>query len=416
MGLAVDGRAGPDEGADVGDVHPDAPVPLPQALGGDRVVEVLGGDRVDGERRQRLSGRGAARPRRRPSRPPARRPRARPARRPPGTGGASRGAAGTPPGRRARRRGDRGAAPPVRARPRRAPGAGARGARAGRRGRARRSRDGRGRRPARPSGSARAPRAGRRAARPRALRADRRGGPPPRPPPRPGRLTGRRGRRRPRPCPGPRRPAWPARPSPGTSGTMPFPVSTPRPPRLRPSGVKYWPAVMSSAPPLESSSTCWNTPLPNVSEPTTFARSRSWSAPVTISEADAVPSLTRTTSGAFGTTGLPVARSVALGHGAAPRRHDRPVLEEGAGDELGLAHEAAAVVAQVQDERLGALLALLLEGTVDLGVRAGAEARQAHHADLAAVRRRPRPARDDRHADRVARQGPRDAACARAAR
>src|SRR3954466_6190261 len=95
-----------------------------------------------------------------------------------------------------------------------------------------------------------------------------------------------------------------------TSGMIPLPVETPLPPRLRPLGVKYWPAVMSSAPPLESSRTSWKTPLPKVSVPTTFARSRSCSAPVTISEAEAVSPLTRTDIGAVGTTGSPVARSV----------------------------------------------------------------------------------------------------------
>jgi hypothetical protein len=82
---------------------------------------------------------------------------------------------------------------------------------------------------------------------------------------------------------------------------------------LRPLGVKYWPAVMSSAPPLGSSRTCWKTPLPNVRVPTTVARPRSSSAPATISAADAVPRSTSTASGASGTTGSPVARSVRSG-------------------------------------------------------------------------------------------------------
>ncbi len=50
--LAVDGAARRDERADVGDVHPDADRPVVAMLRADRVVEVLGGDRVDGERRQ----------------------------------------------------------------------------------------------------------------------------------------------------------------------------------------------------------------------------------------------------------------------------------------------------------------------------------------------------------------------------
>ena len=54
-----------------------------------------------------------------------------------------------------------------------------------------------------------------------------------------------------------------------TSGWMPAPCLTPPPPRLRPLGRKYSPTVMSSAPPLESSSISWKTPLPNVRVPTT---------------------------------------------------------------------------------------------------------------------------------------------------
>src|SRR5436190_4551915 len=96
-------------------------------------------------------------------------------------------------------------------------------------------------------------------------------------------------------------------------GAMPAPVFTPTPPRLRPFGVKYWPAVMSSAPPLDSSTTSWKTPLPNVRVPTTFARLRSCSAPVTISDAEAVSRSTSTTSGASGRSGLPSAFSVRVG-------------------------------------------------------------------------------------------------------
>ena len=68
---------------------------------------------------------------------------------------------------------------------------------------------------------------------------------------------------------------------------------------LRPLGRKYSPTVMSSAPPLESGSTSWKTPLPNVRVPTTVARLRSCSAPVTISDADADWRLTSTTTGTF---------------------------------------------------------------------------------------------------------------------
>ena len=57
-----------------------------------------------------------------------------------------------------------------------------------------------------------------------------------------------------------------------TSGVIPAPCLTPPPPRLRPLGVKYSPTVMSSAPPLDSGSSSWKTPLPNVCVPTTVAR------------------------------------------------------------------------------------------------------------------------------------------------
>src|SRR5262249_45187629 len=108
-----------------------------------------------------------------------------------------------------------------------------------------------------------------------------------------------------------------------TSGWIPAPGLTPPPPRLCPSGVKYWPAVMSSAPPLSSSMTSWKTPLPNVRVPTTFARWWSWSAPVTISDADAVSRSTSTTSGVFGATVSPVAFSVS---GATPRPRSETIL------------------------------------------------------------------------------------------
>ena len=184
---------------------------------------------------------------------------------------------------------------------------------------------------------------------------------------------------------------------------IPLPVETPLPPRLRPLGVKYWPAVMSSAPPLESSRTSWKTPLPNVSVPTTVARSRSCSAPVTISEADAVSPLTSTTIGAVGHDRVAGGAQRLLLDRAPARGDDRPVLEEGRGDELGLGHEAAAVVAQVEHEDLGAALLQLAQRRVDLGVRARAELRQAHDADLAAaVGAQLRG--DDRHGHRRARR------------
>ena len=69
--LEVERRARPDVGGDVGDVDPDAG-PVALALGGDRIVEVARGRRVDGEGRRARSGRGAAPRLARPPRPPVR--------------------------------------------------------------------------------------------------------------------------------------------------------------------------------------------------------------------------------------------------------------------------------------------------------------------------------------------------------
>ena len=54
------------------------------------------------------------------------------------------------------------------------------------------------------------------------------------------------------------------------------------------SGVSHF-AIVSRKPPWSSSSCvhCWTVPLPNVFSPTSVARPRSWSAPATISDADA---------------------------------------------------------------------------------------------------------------------------------
>src|SRR3954452_16148336 len=98
-----------------------------------------------------------------------------------------------------------------------------------------------------------------------------------------------------------------------TSGVMPAPFFGPPPPRLRPLGVKYSPTVMSSAPPLESGLISWKTPLPNVRVPTTVARWRSWSAPVTISEAEADWPLTSTVTGIFVGMEEPVASKTCSG-------------------------------------------------------------------------------------------------------
>jgi hypothetical protein len=71
---------------------------------------------------------------------------------------------------------------------------------------------------------------------------------------------------------------------------------------------------------------------------------------------------------------------------AAAGRDDLAVLQEEARDELRLGDEAAAVPAQVEDDRLRALLALLLDGGRDLRVRAAREALQADDGDLRVAR------------------------------
>ena len=85
------------------------------------------------------------------------------------------------------------------------------------------------------------------------------------------------------------------------------PPRRPLPPRLRPLGRKYWPTVRSSAPPFGSSRISWKTPLPYVFVPTTSARLRSCSAPVTISAEEAVPRSTSTTTGTERLIAPPVA-------------------------------------------------------------------------------------------------------------
>ena len=66
-------------------------------------------------------------------------------------------------------------------------------------------------------------------------------------------------------------------------------------------------AIVNRKPPWSPSSCvhCWTVPLPYVVEPTIVARPRSWSAPATISEADAEPPSTSTTSRIAGSVAAP---------------------------------------------------------------------------------------------------------------
>ena len=61
---------------------------------------------------------------------------------------------------------------------------------------------------------------------------------------------------------------------------------------------------------------------------------------------------------------------------------DRPVGDEDAGHVDGLVEQAAAVLAQIEDERAGALVQHLLDLAAHLVARAGSEARQLDVADL----------------------------------
>src|SRR3990172_3794502 len=75
------------------------------------------------------------------------------------------------------------------------------------------------------------------------------------------------------------------------SGVMPLPWIE------RPFGVKYLAVVRRSPDPSVSGMMVWTDPLPKVCVPRTMARPQSWSAPATISEAEALPWLTSTTMG-----------------------------------------------------------------------------------------------------------------------
>ena len=79
------------------------------------------------------------------------------------------------------------------------------------------------------------------------------------------------------------------------SGVMPLPWID------RPFGVKYFAVVSRSPEPSDSGMIVCTEPLPKVCVPTIVARPQSWSAPATISDAEALPWLTSTTIGISGT-------------------------------------------------------------------------------------------------------------------
>ena len=132
----------------------------------------------------------------------------------------------------------------------------------------------------------------------------------------------------------------------------------------------------------------WTEPLPNERVPRTVARLWSCRAPATISEAEAEPPLTRTTSG------LPLVRSPAL----ALKRCVSSALRLAGGDDLaaieervrhhdGLVEQPAGVVAQVDDEARELVGADIRGQLVDAAAQALVgllvELRDAQNADVA---------------------------------
>ena len=151
---------------------------------------------------------------------------------------------------------------------------------------------------------------------------------------------------------------------------------------------------MSSAPPLESRRTSWKTPLPNVRVPTTSARSRSCSAPVTISDADAELAVDEHDDRDLGVDRVARRLEHALRARAPVGRDDRAVGDEDARDQHRLVQQPAAVVAQVEHDALRALVQQVVDRLAHLAVRAGREAGEPHVRDLrppALVASRPRP-------------------------
>ena len=102
-----------------------------------------------------------------------------------------------------------------------------------------------------------------------------------------------------------------------------------------------------------------------------MARPCSWSAAATISEADAEPPLTSTTTGSSGSVATPSPVELVLANVVVGRllREDQPVVDELAGDLLRRVDVAAGVVAQVEDDLVGALVEELGEARRRTGRR-----------------------------------------------
>ena len=184
--------------------------------------------------------------------------------------------------------------------------------------------------------------------------------------------------------------AWSSGPCAGcraayTLGGIPAPSRTPPPPRLLPvrSEVLADGDVERAA--VGSGWISWKTPLPYVCVPTTFARPRSLSAPVTISAADAVPRSTSTTIGILGAIASPLAMYTWRGW-------LRPSVETIVPSGMKMLATLTAsssrpppLLAEVEDQRLRALAEHLLDLGPELGAGAVGEAVRSRIADLDAV-------------------------------
>ena len=138
------------------------------------------------------------------------------------------------------------------------------------------------------------------------------------------------------------------------------------------------PTVRSSAPPFESGSTSWHTPLPNVRVPTTVARlAVAQRAGHDLGRAARCRRPRAPPPGCPRRSRRPRRSNLRSGRVRPARRDDLPVLDEDARHEHGLAQQAAAVAAQVEHDASAPLVEQLVDLPAQLPVRAGAEARAA---------------------------------------
>ena len=128
--------------------------------------------------------------------------------------------------------------------------------------------------------------------------------------------------------------------------------------------MKYLAVVSRSPEPSDSGMMVCTEPLPKLWVPSTTARPQSWSAPATISDAEALPWLTSTTIGKSVKHPLGVRGEahVLVAHAALGVDHELAGLEELLGHLDRGGEQAARIVAQVEHEALDlAVLGVLLE-------------------------------------------------------